>query len=66
MKYFNQFHKESTEKSLKALAEMKKQPINYEEELKRHEEIHERAAVLDKEMEENWRKKKAEKEREQL
>lgn len=45
---------------------MKKQPINYEEELKRHEEIHERAAVLDKEMEENWRKKKAEKEREQL
>lgn len=39
MKYLNQFHKESTEKSLKAIAEMKKSPVNYEEELKKHERI---------------------------
>jgi len=39
MKYLNQFQKETTEKSLKAIAEMKKTPINYEEELKRHKEI---------------------------
>ncbi|MEG1909368.1 MAG: hypothetical protein RR190_00170 [Bacteroidales bacterium] len=39
MEYLNQFHKESTERCLKKIAEMKT-PINYEEELKRHQEMH--------------------------
>lgn len=49
MEYLNQFHKETTEKSLKAIAEMKKTPINYEEELERHNQIHIRAAKLEEE-----------------
>ncbi len=34
-------------------------PLNYEEELKRHEEIHKRAAILEEIEEEKWRTGKA-------
>ncbi len=40
MAYHNQFEKEAMEKSLKAIAEKKKSPMNYEEELKRHIKMH--------------------------
>lgn len=48
--YLNKYHKETTERTLKAIEEMKKSPINYEEELKRHEEIHKRSAKLEEEL----------------
>jgi hypothetical protein len=34
--YLNEFHRKTTEESLKAIEEMKKTPINYEEEYARH------------------------------
>ncbi len=42
-KYLNQFHKESTERCLKYLANRKNRSINYDEELKRHQEMHRKA-----------------------
>lgn len=45
MKYLNDFHKKTTEQALENLKKRKSNPnrkINYEEELKRHEEMHER------------------------
>ena len=38
-KYLNQFHKESTERKLRYLAECKKQPLDLERELRVHKEI---------------------------
>lgn len=55
-KYLNQFHKDSTEKSLKAIAEMKKTPINYEEELARHQKIQ----IISTQLEEEYLKTKEE------
>ncbi len=39
----NQFHKDSIERCLKAIAEMKKKPMNYEEEYARHKKMSELA-----------------------
>jgi hypothetical protein len=50
-KYINDFHKESVEKKLKAIEEMKKTPANYEEELKRHSRINQESYSENKENE---------------
>ena len=44
--YLNQFHKESTERKLRKIQEWRKQPLNYERELKRQQEMHKRLAEL--------------------
>lgn len=56
--YLNQFHKESTEKAMLSIQEMKKTPFNYEKELKRQAEMLQRAEQLDKEAEQNWENQK--------
>ncbi len=38
-KYINQFHKETTGRTLKSIAEMKKTPMSYEEEYARHKKM---------------------------
>lgn len=40
--YLNLFHKESSERKIKAIQEMKKTPMNYEQELMRHKKMHEK------------------------
>lgn len=50
-KYLNQFHKESTERQLKAIAEMKKSPMNYEKELEKHKRISQIGREMEKEAE---------------
>ena len=45
----NEKHRELTLKSIAAIQEMKKTPINYEEELKRHQELQIRAAKMEEE-----------------
>lgn len=45
-RYLNQFHKESTERKLRKMEEWKKQPLNYEVELKRQQEMHKKLAEL--------------------
>lgn len=51
-KFLNQFHKESTERSLRYLEERKKQPLDLEKELRVQKEIHlltaENKAYLDR------------------
>lgn len=42
MKYLNKFHQESTERKLKKIAEMRKTPVDYEKEVKRHREMAEK------------------------
>lgn len=42
MKYLNKFHQETTERTLKKIAEMKKTPVDYEKEVKRHREMAEK------------------------
>lgn len=44
--YLNQFHKESEERKLRKIQEWRKQPLNYERELKRQQEMHKRLAEL--------------------
>lgn len=44
--YLNQFHKESEERKLRKIREWRKQPLNYERELKRQQEMHKRLAEL--------------------
>lgn len=39
MEYLNEFHRITTEDKLKAIAEMKKRPTNYEKEYMRHKEM---------------------------
>ncbi len=61
MKYFNQFHKESTERSLKSLEESRKLPVDLEAELKRHAEMRVKAQQIE---EEYLRRKQEEREKE--
>lgn len=42
--YLNQFHKESTERKLAELEEQRKSPLNAQEEVKKHFEMHKRLA----------------------
>lgn len=56
----DKFHQNSTEKSLKAIAEMKKKPINYEEEYRRHFLMNKVCNQLDLDptvTKENWKEK---------
>lgn len=41
MKFLSEAHRKNYEGAMKHLEEQKKRPLNYEEELKRHEEMHE-------------------------
>jgi len=41
MKFLSEAHRKNYEGAMKHLEEQKKRPIKYEEELKRHEEMHE-------------------------
>ena len=53
----NKFHKASTERSLKEIAQMKKTPMNYEEEYRRHKMMLKVCAELDRNpqvTQENW------------
>lgn len=44
--YLNQFHKESEERKMRKIQEWRKQPVNYEEEYKRHTEMHKKLREL--------------------
>lgn len=58
MKYLNQFHKDTTERSLKEIAEMKKTPLNYEEEYWRHKAMNKISRELENNptvTSENWK-----------
>ena len=41
MKFLSEAHRKNYEGAMKHLEEQKKRPLNYEEELKKHEEMHE-------------------------
>ena len=46
MEYLNEFHRISTERKLKEMADWEKQPVDIEAEVRRHAKMHEELARL--------------------
>jgi hypothetical protein len=54
MKYLNKFHKESTERKMKRLERLKKQPVSYESALQQANEMHKRIKNMETQTKPDW------------